>query len=142
MYRVTDDFYDREIASKKGGLTPDRPWLLFFVKDRFATYTKDPKHVEQMDFFMNLLWISKHSVLGDYNYGWVDVWDEGENLKETFDIDTVYTLLMLKDGKYYEMPWYPELSWNANDVAEFLDFKHNDVVGMPIRPRVDGIWLY
>lgn len=140
MYRVTDYFYDNEIASKKGGLTPDKPWLLFFVYDRFNT--KSEAHLRDLDFFMNLLWIAKHEVLGDYNFGWIDIWDEGENLRETFDVESAFTLLMLKDGKYYEMPFYPEISWNANDVVEFLDYKHADVVGMPMRPRVDGIWLY
>jgi len=91
---------------------------------------------------MNLLWIAKHNVLGDYNFGWIDVWDEGENIKLTFDVDTIYCLFLLKDGKYYEMPFIPELSWNANDVVEFLDYKHLDVPAMPIRPRVDGIWIY
>lgn len=31
IYRLTDEFYDNEVDSKKGGVTPDKPWLIFFI---------------------------------------------------------------------------------------------------------------
>ena len=101
IYRVTNKFYDDEIASKKGGKTPDKPWLLFFVKDRFNNYYGDEQHLHALDYLMDVLWQAKHMVYGDYNFGYVDEWDEGELIKETFDVDWAYNLFLIKDRKFY-----------------------------------------
>jgi hypothetical protein len=139
---VTDDFYDKEIASKSGGVTPNRPWMLYFLKDRFNKVYKEKQHNKTLDFFMDMIWQAKHSVYGDYNFGFVDMFDDGENLKETFDITLPYIAVFIKDGKFYPMYSYIDQAYQMQDIVEFLDLKYQDVPAMQLRQRVDGIWIY
>ena len=106
IYRVTDDFYDHEVESKTGGATPDRPWMLFFLKDRMNKVYANKEHNKTLDFFMDMIWQAKHNVYGDYNFGFIDMFDGGENLKETFDITLPYIVVLVKDGKFYSMLSY------------------------------------
>jgi hypothetical protein len=142
IYRVTDDFYDKEVASKKGGVTPNRPWMLFFLKDRLNKIYANPDHNATLDFFMDIIWQTKHNVYCDYNFGFIDYFDEGENLKETFDIELPYTVVMVKDTKFYTMVSYLDKAFEVSDIIDFLDVKHKDGPAFPLRPRVDGPWIY
>jgi hypothetical protein len=139
IHHVTDQFYDSEVASKRGGLTPKKPWLLFFIVDRFNQYYQQDSHAQNLAMFMDLLWQVKRNVYGDYNLGFVDITDHGENLKETFDVEKAYAMLMVKNGQVFEMP-NNDFKWTVQDVVEFLEKPEG--IGMPVRTRVDGVWMY
>jgi|LakMenE01Jun11ns_1017448.scaffolds.fasta_scaffold7173462_1 hypothetical protein len=49
--------------------------MIIFVKDRFNTYFKSEEHAKTLNFLKNILLETKNAVLGDYNIGYVDVFD-------------------------------------------------------------------
>ena len=63
--------------------------------------------------------------IGDDNkikVAFVDVSDEGELLKETFDIESTPSLVFVKEGLVY---YLEGSSWNLTDVVEFVKTKKN-----------------
>ena len=49
------------------------------------------------------------------------MWDDGELLKETFDIEEQPSLRFIKDGMVYWVKWQNDRFWTAEDVLDFVN---------------------
>lgn len=105
VIRLTDDLFDQQINEK--------PWLIFFVFDRHNP-TNTLQYVYQL-----LTQVAAQS--DGVQVAFVDVLDEGELLKETFDIDRQPACVYVKDRMVYYMPANGgTVSWTAADLTNFI----------------------
>ena len=99
IVRLTNEIYDQEILAG--------PWLLVFLKDRH----------NETDFFN--VYFSKQLVqiqqardqvanLTGLRVAFIDIAQDGELLKETFDIDSIPSVRLVHDGFVYQMQWNKE----------------------------------
>ena len=83
--------------------------------------------------------------LNSIKIGYVDIVSEGgELLKETFDIETLPSIRLVKpDGKVYHLKWMKQIGlWTAKVMQNFVEVDHADASYDFKRARVsDGIML-
>ena len=83
--------------------------------------------------------------LSNVKIGYVDIVSEGgELLKETFDIETLPSIRLVKnDGKVYHLKWMKQTGmWTAKIIQNFVDVVHEEAPYDFKRARVsDGIML-
>ena len=51
----------------------------------------------------------------------MDIWDEGELLKETFDITEIPSLRFVKNGLSYWVSYRTEHIWTSQEVLDLLN---------------------
>lgn len=73
-----------------------------------------------------------------------DVLNEGELLKETFDIDTVPSIRLIKGEKVYHLKWNKSGGlWSKTDLVNFINSGWESAPVEKLRSRVtEGIMLY
>lgn len=100
IYHVTYDIYDELIEERT--LENGQGWLIFFIRGRFQESMTD---INKQLF--RLIWHAKHNINApDYlKVGFVDIIDEGELLKETFDIYEVPSVRYVFGGKFHTLKW-------------------------------------
>lgn len=122
VVRLTDDLYDAEIEKKQ--------WLVFFVFDRH-----NEKYEATLKYIYTLL---KTLDVSPVQVAFVDVLEDGELLKETFDIERQPACVFVKDQMVYYLPSGPQntLTWTAADVSDFIDVNHKREKQNYLRTRV------
>ncbi len=65
----------------------------------------------------------------------IDIMDDGELLKETFDIDTLPSIRLVKNGLVFQMPWQTTHVWGVEDFINFLQ-NHEGEKSNYLRDRV------
>ena len=91
VIRLTDDLFDSQIN--------DKPWLIFFVFDRH-----NPRYEHTLAYvYRLLLQVAQDAeiITEAVQVAFVDVLDEGELLKETFDIERQPACLYVKEKMVY-----------------------------------------
>lgn len=129
---MTDDLFDSQVNSKQ--------WLVFFVFDRY-----NPKYSSTLQFVHKLMTEVSVRVPSTIQVAFVDVMDNGELLKETFDIESTPSAIYIKDGLVYYMPQQVpnKITWLASDFSDFIDVNHKKERSNFLRPRVTpGFSLY
>jgi hypothetical protein len=54
----------------------------------------------------------------------VDVVDDGELIKETFDVEYTPSVIFVKEGLMYFMPSAKQITWTAKDLIDFAEVNH------------------
>ena len=90
----------------------EKDWLIFFVFDRHS-----PQYETTNEYFYYLMGEVAQLTLGDTIVAFVDVVDEGESLKETFDIESTPSVVWVKDQLVTHLP-----KKNHFKPTDFTDF--------------------
>ena len=92
--------------------------MIFFIRGRQLESMSDIN--EQL---FRLIWHVKHNINAPSNLkvGFVDIIDNGELLKETFDITEVPSIRYVFGGKFHTLKWKPTGHlWSAADIVVFV----------------------
>ena len=105
---MTNQLFDEQITNNK------QAYMVFLLRDRFTTNSinKDNNEV------IYKLLLNSESI--GVRVGWVDVYDEGELIKETFDIETFPTAVYIYQGMFYLMPSPETNPWTPSDFTRYL----------------------
>ena len=102
IFRVTDELYDTEVYQKEGD--SPFPWVIVFTKDRF---NKEFNHAwnQLNQVLFQSMWELKDQHGEAINVGFVDIYDGGELVKMTYDLQMVPSVRMVRGQNVYHMNW-------------------------------------
>lgn len=103
--RLTYNFYDREIDKKK------EPYIVFIIRDRFG----GEENNRNSNF--NTFNVLKSSSNLGVKVGWVDIYDDGELIKETLDAELFPCAFFISENMFYVLPIPPEGYWTNDELA-------------------------
>jgi hypothetical protein len=114
----------------------EKQWLIFFVFDRHSD-----KYEVTNEYLYYLMGDVAKLTLGETIVAFVDVMDEGESLKETFDIETTPSIVWVKDQLVTHLP--KKQHYQPQDFTDFIQ-SNNNVKELQnyLRKRVIGLNLY
>jgi len=125
---MTNDLFDSEIIANQ------KSFVVIVISDRF-------KAGSQL-FLESLAQAMEGLVDLGVRVGWVDILDDGELIKETFDIDRTPSGVYIHQGNVYTIPWPTTRFWTTDDLKGFVD-SFSELKFMTLRPRVQrGLELY
>jgi len=77
------------------------------------------------------------------NIVFVDTFNDGELLKETFDIERVPSIRLVRGGKTYHLKWNTNGFWSVTDLTNFIKTGYETAPVENLQARVnDGLELY
>ena len=90
------------------------------------------------------MWILKHTLHDQLNVGFVDIYDDGELLKETFDIEVTPSVRFMSKGVIYHYNWPDYKQTTSEDLINFVESDHKSKTKKSDRRRrvQDGPELY
>lgn len=137
IVRLTNELYDQEVYKAQ------EPWLIIFVQglDTLNPYAKFVAANDKV--FDRLIEMRKHGEeAANIKIAYVDTLNEGELIKETFDIDMTPSIRLISNDKVYSLKWVSNV-WSATDMAMFVkNFETEKYLWDFKRTRItDGIVL-
>ena len=139
VMHMSNDVYDEKVY---GGARNDT-WLIVFVS-QIANTNVYSKHADMNRLVSQLLLDFVKTKEGKaLRIGFVDTWD-GELLKETFDIDMIPSVRLIRGENVYHLKWNKQTGlWTTSDLKEFVTSGYDSAPVETLRRRVqDGMELY
>ena len=112
---LTNDVYDKEVETASS----DQAWLIVFTKGIFSENPYDSMAAMNEILSASLLELSKKDVAKGLRVGFVDIHNEGELLKETYDLDAIPSVRLVKADKVYHLKWANGV-WSGDELAAFV----------------------
>lgn len=118
-------------------------WLVIFTKGISSENPYDTMASinEKLAESLTVVAGSKDAKAGKLRIGYVDIHEDGELLKETFDLDAIPSVRLVKDDKVYHLKWVNGL-WSTQDIEAFIkDHEESSLYDFKRSRVTDGIFL-
>ena len=118
IYKITNEIYDDQIYERLDGNKAH--WIIIFTKDRF-NMRPETGWSELNQRLFEAMWELKNDKKDSINIGYVDIYDDGEIMKETFDLTVVPSVRYIEYYTAYQMLWTDQ-RYNFFHTGDFLKF--------------------
>jgi len=135
VFKITDEIYDDKIYERLDGNKAH--WIIVFTKDRF-NQRPEQGWLELNQRLYQAMWELKNEMKDSINIGFIDIYEDGEIMKETFDLTVVPSVRYIEYYTAYQMLWTDQRYnfFHTGDFLNFLQEGYNTAPQEVLRSRV------